>query len=124
MSKKYSDGYLQKLWRQAVLKEYNYMCANCGLAGAENLECHHIIKRRNKIFRHDWRNGITGCKECHRFYDSLEGIEFIKSIHGYYELLKENENKPFKQYLMDNGIIEKEFLQLRRDELKLRIKGG
>jgi len=59
------DRYLQKLWRDAVLKKDNYRCVMCGIGGEHNLQCHHFIKRRVRVLRHDYRNGFALCYGCH-----------------------------------------------------------
>ena len=119
----YSDRYMQKLWRDAILILYNNHCANCG--ETYELECHHVIKRRNKQFRHDYRNGILLCKECHIWAETLDGKKWIIENHIYYDDILEEElhYKTFKDYRFYNNITEKEFLDRQAEELKLIIKG-
>ena len=69
MSKKkaVSDSTLTKLWRQAVLASWGHQDPISGTWGDENLECHHIIKRKHWVTRWDWKNGIPLTAESHRW---------------------------------------------------------
>jgi len=59
-----------KSWRRAVYQRDNYTCQRCGLKGVRKhpIEAHHI-----KAFalypelRFEVNNGITLCKECHKY---------------------------------------------------------
>lgn len=65
-----SDSSLMALWRRAVLKHYGYRCVICG--GDGTLEAHHCIKRRYKLLRYDWRNGVpVHPGDCHAEADRM-----------------------------------------------------
>jgi Pyruvate/2-oxoacid:ferredoxin oxidoreductase delta subunit len=120
--KKYmTDRHLLKLWRQAVLKEYNNQCLVCGNGNTYELECHHIVKRgKNKVLKYDIWNGVPVCKySCHRWVDSLRGKDFLESkIPEKMEYLKKYEMVHFKQYLLENEMSENEFLKMKHEEIK------
>ena len=119
MAKKtYTDRYLQQLWRQALLILHDNNCAYCG--ETYDLECHHIIKRRNKLFRHDYRNGIVLCKVCHEWAETLEGKKWIVENHIYYNELRieEMKYKTLKDYRYEMQLSENKFLTLQAEFLK------
>ena len=66
---------LDELWRQAVLKKWNYRCAVCGKT--ENLQAAHIMSRRHKALRWDLRNGIALCIHHHLFWAHKEPVQFF-----------------------------------------------
>jgi hypothetical protein len=106
------------LWRKAVLSLFDNRCVMCNNGNINQLECHHIVKRRNKILRHEIKNGVPVCKYgCHSKIDSIAGREFLK---GYidFEYLSKYEKQVFKQYLIDRCMTENEFLKEKADELK------
>lgn len=121
----YSDGYLLKLWRQAVLLDWNYHCAVCGepgsVPGSGNLECHHIVRRGVRVLRYDRRNGIAVCPDCHRWLHTLDGREWIAVAHPHYKYIKNLERVTLKQMLVDAGMTRGEWLDLVGEELKTRI---
>ena len=65
--KSVSDSTLHRLWRRAVLAYWNYTDPIDGTYGAENLECHHIVKRKHFVTRWDWRNGLPLSAKSHRW---------------------------------------------------------
>lgn len=64
-------GVSQRLFRQALLKVYNYSCAFCGLTFKEALEASHIIPYAisNSNQRLDVRNGLLLCSTHHKLFD-------------------------------------------------------
>ena len=54
-----------KLWREKVLENANYECEVCGTT--TNLNCHHIIGRRNYSTRWYVPNGVVLCAKHHTF---------------------------------------------------------
>jgi putative restriction endonuclease len=65
-------GVTQRLFRQALLRVYDYSCAICGLSFTETLEASHIIPysladSRQKL---DVRNGLLLCSNHHKLFDS------------------------------------------------------
>lgn len=105
-----SDRYLMMLWRRAVLAEWNYQCGFCGAKNID-LECHHIVKRRRKLTRWDWRNGIPLCTDHHKVGHTKDGELKIMIAIGdaRYKTLCEMEKVVFKDYLLKNGMTENEF---------------
>lgn len=122
MKNKYTDSTLNKLWRKAVLLQWNNQCARCGNTDVSILQCHHIIRRRHKVMRHSYRNGITGCPECHRFYHTKQGEVLISRIIDHYDWLCSMENVLYKQYKIDNCLTDNEFSLYRYEELCEVIK--
>jgi predicted restriction endonuclease len=121
--KKNTEKYLEKLWRQAVLANYGYRCAKCGNTIIHEIECHHIVKRRHKILRWDYRNGIPGCKyTCHKYYHTKEGEAFIMRNHRDYDHICDLETVLYKQYLADNKMTDAEFRVFRKEEMKQFIR--
>lgn len=122
MSKKsVSDSYLNKLWRKAVLAEWGYECPYCGNTDIDIIEIHHIVKRKNKILRWDYRNGIPGCKySCHSFYHTLSGQKWIlENLEEEVILyLSEFDNVLYKDYLFEHGLTDNEFRKIKLEELK------
>ena len=123
MKKAVSDGYLNHWWRKAVLQSYHGRCGLCGLHWevAGGLEAHHIIKRRRKFTRWDWRNGIPLCRECHTLAHTKAGEMAISRRHPYYADLVNMECINFKDYLLDKGLTENEFRQRTLKELKAKV---
>lgn len=131
--KEYSDGYLMKLWRQAVLKLHNNRCFFCG-ASIENveLEVHHHIHRRNWLLRFDYRNGFPCCKyphkiggmspvmSCHQWADSIKGKSTIMLALNKLDLINyfQERQQELKQYLQDHNMSRAEFKALMYNELK------
>ena len=114
-----TDRYLQKYWRISVLVINNYKCIICGRRrDPSDLECHHIIKRRRLFLRHDWKNGVPVCVECHGKAHTLYGSGIIASRHEWMDYLMDNENVNIKDYLVAHGMTRDEFLQMELDELK------
>ena len=109
-----SDSYLQQLWRRAVKAVHGEGCILCG---AQPVECHHIVKRRHAILRHDWRNGIPLCAACHSKADTISGRAAIGE-HVNVEYLQRFEHEIFKGHLKDIGKTRAEFLHAELDELK------
>lgn len=117
----YSDSYLQQLWRKAVKK---YRGDRCAICYKTPVEIHHIVKRRNAILRHDYRNGIPLCKDCHNKAHTIELTNDIYSlINDDIDYLMGKEAWLFKDYLVKNGMTKKEFLEEKVKELKGVIGG-
>ena len=127
MSKKsVSDGYLNQLWRKAVLAKWGYTCPYCGQTDIDVIECHHIVKRRNKILRWDVRNAVPGCKySCHQYYHTHAGQRWIEEQLDEETLayLDEHENMTYKDYLQKKCLTDSEFRLIMLAELKEIIKG-
>ena len=114
MDKGPSDRYLQQWWRKAVMAVHGDRCRLCG---AQPVECHHIIKRRYSVLRHDWRNGIPLCAACHSTADTIKGRQVIASYVDV-EYLEANESWTLKDWLVAHHATRAEFLSDELEELK------
>lgn len=92
MTKRLSESTMHRLWRKAVLVNHSHRCAFCGMPGDENLECHHIVKRRKLLTRWDWKNGIALCHDCHKIAHTAAGAYKIGLKHPHFRYLTEMEN--------------------------------
>lgn len=119
-----TDRYLQMLWRKAVLVMHENQCVFCGNKNIEQLECHHFIKRRHAILKHDVKNGFPLCKySCHLEAHTKKGEQKLVDYMGKkrFEYLCKMEQKLKKDYLLENGLSKKEFENNIIEELKKRI---
>lgn len=115
-----SDTTLFILWRTAVKTKWGNKCAICGGYGPS--ETHHIIKRRYKLLRFDWQNGLpVHAGECHE-RANLEAPRLIPEWQ--YKYLCKRQRIIFKQYLLSEGITENEWRQRVKEELKEVINGN
>ena len=122
MKKTSADATLNHWFRKAVLASYHYRCGICGLSWTSGaLEAHHIIKRRRKLTRWDYRNGIPLCKECHTLAHTKAGEMIISRRHPYYNDLVNMECINFKDYLLTTGGTENEFRYRMLKELKEKV---
>lgn len=64
--KKATTNQCEKLWREAVKKVYGDKCA-VGFDCKGNINCHHVIGRRNKSTRWYVPNGVPLCSKHHVF---------------------------------------------------------
>lgn len=122
MAKGASDSRLLSLWRKAVLSYHGHKCFFCGTYGDATLQCHHIVRRRRVILRFDYRNGIPLCAKCHQFAHTKEGEMEIMRKHRHYDYCVVNERLTYKQYLVENGLTDAEFRQMKKEELLEVIK--
>lgn len=126
-----SDSYLFKLWRQAVLKLWGNRCAFCGNPIIEDIECHHIVRRRHKVLRWDYRNGIPLCSKkvnpkykltCHQYGHTKLGESLIKEKNKHYNDIIILEPKNYRDYLLQNAVNDNEFREFKFLELKTIIQ--
>jgi hypothetical protein len=68
---------------------------------------HHLIRRANKLYRWNAKNGLFLCHKCH--FDIHNGNRKEPDV--------EFERDDLRSYLMRNGLIYKEFLELKAREL-------
>jgi hypothetical protein len=117
-----SDGYLQTLWRKYVKARDNYTCIICGKKDTEdNLQAHHIVHRRQRLLRHDAKNGVTvHTVNCHEYADSLRGRKEIAAKLGAerVEYLEEREQHNVKDFLVASGMTRKELEIYEKENLK------
>lgn len=117
-----SDKYMLQLWRLAVLIIYCHRCAFCGMYGDDNLQVHHVVRRKHKITRYLPMNGLPLCHKCHSLAHTKMGEKKIMNILGEsYEKLVDMELVSYKQYLQENKMSEKEFMIKAAEDLKAII---
>lgn len=115
-----ADSTLQKHWRLAVKAVHGDACKICG---ERPVQIHHCVKRRYLVLRHDWRNGLPLCVECHAKADTILGrAEIAKHLDMDY--LSQWEGVTVKDYLIRQGMTRAEFLQNELDELKMICQNG
>ena len=113
-----SDSTLHALWRKAVRAQGQNRCIICGAWG--QLECHHVIHRRYKLLRWDWRNGVPVCPGvCHDMADR-EGVGIAGD---YAPHLRAVARVTFKQYLVDMELSEAEWRERVKYDLQQAIGG-
>ncbi len=117
-----TDRTMQRWWRRAVLTVHKNKCAVCGrIREPEELECHHLVKRRYRILRHDDRNGVPVCKgKCHSYADTTAGTAEILSKHKWADYLNSvvRDFRTVKDYLVQKGITQKQMDEKSLEELK------
>ena len=118
-----SDRTVQRAWRNAVLALHKNRCLICGhIRPPEELEIHHIVKRRRLFLRHDWRNGVPLCKACHQVAHTKKGEQIIARKHEHYDYLLDHEQVSMKDYLVLTGSTRDEFVLGEYEDLKKIIK--
>ena len=110
-----TDKYLQQLWSKAVRKLHGERCYVCG--GAAH-SVHHIIRRRHKLTRYDVRNGVPLCAECHKTAQRSIGWDIDKIPLGDKLYLQTAANINIKDFLVHNGMTEKEWMNGEGEKLK------
>jgi hypothetical protein len=79
----------------------------CHFCNSPATEIHHLEPRANKLYRYDQRNALPICRKHH--FDLHNG-----------DLKNPTIDLPrigLKDYLLRNGLIYKEFLELKKEEL-------
>ena len=67
-------------WRTSVYERDNYTCQRCFSSGGGRLNAHHILYfMKYPIFRFDIDNGITLCKDCHKYIHKIQSKSYIKT---------------------------------------------
>lgn len=127
MNKLFSDSYMQKLWRQAVLSLFDNRCFFCGKGIHQvEIECHHIVKRKNWLLRNDYRNGLPVCKYgCHQNAETPWGrhkIDEYLQEKDYLKYLQERSGNA-KDFLFKLGMTKQEYQAKMIKELKRIISG-
>lgn len=121
-----SDGYLQQLWRKACLLKNGNRCIICGKKDLdENLQVHHIVHRRQRILRHDVRNGVVvHTIDCHEYADSLRGRAEVAAKLGAerMEYLADRELRNVKDWLLALSFTRNDLELFEKDRLKEEIR--
>ena len=119
-----SDSNLKAKWRLVVLKKFNDCCFFCGQHKSHvEIECHHLVKRKTLLLRHDWRNGIPVCKfVCHSYAETPTGKHRIDVyIDRYRDYLQERTGQA-KDWFVKHGMTRNEFLRLMLDDLNYQLE--
>ena len=99
------------------------MCFHCKNIPA-NASHHIVYKKENKFLKWDWRNAMPICN-CH--IPVIHGQLGAKLVYftdwDHYEYLQAHKNISLKQYLVENGKTEEEFLRGRISEIEFILKG-
>lgn len=111
----YSDGYLMKLWRQAVRKQKGDRCLNCG---APATGTHHIIKRRFRVLRYDVLNGVPLCSVCHPIADRSQQFALELVSREDRDYLAQMGVYTLPEWLSINRMTHDEFLKAEAEGLK------
>lgn len=83
-------GAMYREWRSAVFERDSYTCKFCGDSTGGNLNAHHMysyVRYKDAALNVD--NGITLCKECHKFFHTVYGYgennekQYIEWINTY-----------------------------------------
>ena len=117
MAKRWSESKMQRLWSKTVLAVHNHRCAFCGQPGDDNLECHHIIRRRKLLTRWDWKNGIALCHNCHKIAHEMSGQIKISMQHPYWEYLFECEYLISKDVFAKSGMTAADWYEMQAEEM-------
>lgn len=100
-----SDSTLSALWRKAVLHVGRDTCIICH--GGGTLECHHVIHRRYKMLRWDWRNGVpVHPGDCH---DTANKMGIYAALPEFQNYLMERSRWNYKQYVTERGMSESDW---------------
>lgn len=125
--KRISDRTMQMWWRRAVLVAGGHKCAVCGrVRPANELDAHHLVNRRCKLLRNDWRNGVPVCRgECHQEAERLTVTTKIIEAYSRRDYLEWKRGfKTVRDYLVNRGITMDEFERSTLEELKIVANGG
>ena len=113
------EMYYDELWGAISKVRAFRQCQRC--LTCDNIQSHHIIKRRKRATRHDLMNADVLCAACHTFAERWQAeyhAELIQRI----GLVKFDELSRRSQNLKDYAQIEGHRAELRRFHLKLRAK--
>jgi hypothetical protein len=114
-----STSHLDYLWRLAVRAKWGGRCAFCG---SDDVECHHIVKRRRPLLRWDVTNGICLCPTHHVYAASKQGERDVAAKIGPdYDYLCLKEQLIYKDFLLAQGLTDNEFRTMQADALKEMI---
>lgn len=113
-----TDRTLQRWWRRAVIAIHGERCVLCG---RQPVECHHIVKRRHMVLRHDPKNGVPLCVACHPVADTIDGRAAIEAQVDI-EYLRDMEFTRLKDWLQSMGMTRTEFLAGELEELKRIVR--
>lgn len=104
-----------------------HKCAVCGrVRPASALDAHHLVKRRYRLMRNDWRNGVPVCRgKCHQEAERITVTNKIIEEYSRRDYLEwKRRFKTVKDYLVNRGITMDEFERSTLEELKIVADGG
>ena len=89
----------------------------CVICGTHPVQIHHVVHRARALLRHDPKNGLPLCIDCHNIADTILGrTEVAKHVDMDY--LAARERVTFKDYLVRNGLTRANFLNNQLAKLK------
>lgn len=116
----FSDSTLSALWRKAVLRVGSNTCVICG--GRGTLQAHHVIHRRYKVLRWNWRNGVpVHAGDCHETANQM-GIYVAPPV--WQDYLVERSRRVHKQYITEHGMSESEWRGEVKADLLAELGGA
>jgi hypothetical protein len=115
-----SDSTLSALWRKVVLHVGNNTCVICCEGGT--LQAHHVIHRRYKMLRWDWRNGVpVHAGDCHETANT-QGIYAAYSV--WRDYLMKRSRWLYKQYVTERGMSETDWRHDVKADLLAELGGA
>jgi hypothetical protein len=105
--------------------KFNHFYYKCGRRDNPATAMHHIIHRGDKLLRHDWRNGLPVCAECHHRIHNTGG--FNKWVENFVigvakmDFLRELSRSGLKPVLLRRGITELEWCAEKNQELNEQL---
>ena len=109
-------------WRQACLVKCKHRCQICGLYADENLQIHHIIKRRYKTTRWYYKNGCALCHKCHSEVETRSAVR--RELENNWKYMKELDDLnmvDYKTFLSNKGYSHEQYYNIM---LELNKKAG
>ena len=114
-----SDSTLSALWRKVVLRVHRNTCVVCHGGGI--LQAHHIIHRRYKMLRWDWRNGVpVHANGCH---ETANQMGIYAAYPTWRDYLMERSRWLYKQYVTERGMSESDWRHNVRADLLGELGG-
>jgi hypothetical protein len=85
----WNDKDMDSVWSGAVKAKAKFKCERDPKHGTTILESHHVVSRRHKTTRHELRNGVCLCFNCHfkAHSDPKEFREWFEQYRGVEEFL-------------------------------------
>ena len=118
-----AESTMMKYWRMAVRAKRGDWCVFPGCTSPAD-QCHHFVHRKFKLTRYDVENGLPLCMTHHNRADRLnERMELEKLLDMEY-LQSLTKYTTIKDFLVERGMTEKEFLIDELEALKGVVNGG
>jgi NADH:ubiquinone oxidoreductase subunit F (NADH-binding) len=107
-----------------VLIKCKHQCQICGVYGDDNLQCHHVIKRRYKTTRWYYKNGCALCHACHSAVETKSAVR--RKLENEWRHMTELDNlnmTDYKTFLTDKGYAHDEYYAIMEKLNKGIING-